>query len=812
MNKYIQFFIWLLISIVWIILLNRPIANLPALGPFFSPKTGFWANAEDITGDEPVFLMPSDSLKDSLIIILHDRMIPHIIAQEEEDLYFAQGYLHAHFRLWQMDFYTRLAAGRLSEVFGKEALQKDQEQRRKGLVWAAESALKQLEKDPKTKAVLDQYTRGVNNFLSQLRFHHYPIEYKLLNYTPEPWTNLKTMLIFKLMADDLTGESNDIAHSYYKSILSNYDFEFLFPSYLRGAIPTINKQWPTPQSKVPNAPAAMVFSEFSISDQQAFLNSLNKKDGLQKNGSNNWVVSREKTMFDNVLLANDPHLQLSVPSIWFEMQLSTPEQNVYGVSIPGLPSILIGFNDDISWGITNHYADVKDFYEIIPNDEWTSYSFDQEWVPFNTRIEKIKIKNEEDFIDTVYYTIHGPVIYDTKFPEPTGSGKILAMKWQGHYSNNELKALIEINKSSHFESFEKALALFGSPAQNFIYGDIYGNIGMIEAGAFPNKFKNQGQFVMLGNTSATLWNGYIPYQDNPKTLNPKEQYLSSANNTPVNQQYPYEMHGDYTESRNKAIHQYLSDSSMLSVTNMKQIQNSNFSVIAESLSAYFKKTLSETEDKYAYFKKWADDFTPYYSANSSSITAFHIWHQILYHKIWNKHFYHLPSDILPSLERTIQLMVHYPNNKYFEYNQAGKSITLQSLMQESLLETADSMQLLLPHKENTEWAYFKNTQIKHLLSIDAFSYLDILNGGWSSSINATTGTHGPSWRMVIDLNPYSGVKGYGIKPGGQSGNPGSAYYNYAIEHWIEGEYYDLPFMNKQKVKNQLAQFKENKPD
>lgn len=805
MNKYLQFFIWLFVTIIWIILLNGSMAHMPAIGPFFSPKTGFWVNAEDQSGKDPVLLMPSDSLKDSLIVILNDRMIPHIIAQEEEDLYFAQGYLHAHFRLWQMDFYSRLASGRLSEVFGEKMVTTDQEQRRKGLTWAAESALKILEKDPDTKAALDQYTRGVNNFLAQLRYHHYPIEYKLLDYTPEPWSNLKTILIFKLIADDLTGASNDIDYSYYRSMLSNYDFEFLFPNYLRGAIPTISKTWDVPLKKTPNAPAAMVFSEFQVPEKSTISKNTYQEDGLSKIGSNNWVVSREKTMFDNVILANDPHLQLTVPSIWMEMQLSSPHQNVYGVSIPGLPSIIIGFNDYISWGITNHYADVKDFYEITPNDQWTSYSFDQEWVPFNYRIERIKIKDAEDVLDTVYYTIHGPVIYDDHFPEPTGSGKILAMKWQGHYSKNELKALIQVNKSKNFDSFKEALSLFGSPAQNFIYGDIFGNTAMIEAGSFPNKFKDQGKFVMLGNTSATLWQSYIPYEDNPKILNPREQYLSSANNTPVNQQYPYELMGDYTESRNKAIHQYLMDSLMLSVTNMKQIQNSNYSIIAENLSNLFLNTLSQTKDNNEYFNSWATEFNPYYEPHSTAITAFHLWHQILYHKIWNKHFSHLPGNTYPSLERTIQLMTYYPNNKYFEYNQGGQSITLSSLMNESMLETIDSMKILT-HNDRSEWAKFKNTKIKHLLSIDAFSYLDILNGGWNSTINATTTDHGPSWRMVVDMNPYSGVKGYGIKPGGQSGNPGSPYYNYAIEKWIKGEYYDLPFMNEQKVAQHLKQF------
>lgn len=811
MNRFIQFFIWLIVVVVWIVVLNNPIGKVPALGPFFSPKTGFWSNAENKTGDDPLFLMPTDSLNDSLQVIINDRMIPHIIAVDEEDLYFTQGYLHAHFRLWQMDFYARLAGGTLSEVLGSRALKVDQEQRRKGMLWAAEAALKKMEQDPETKKAMDQYTRGVNAYLSQLRFHHYPIEFKLLSYVPEKWTNLKSMLVYKLLSDDLTGQSHDIDFSYYRSELSTYDFDFLFPAYSQNATPTITKKWDTPKLKKPNAPAAMVFADFKIPENLGPhpKTVAHFEDGLNSVGSNNWVVGPEKTMFENVLLASDPHLQLSIPSIWIEMQLSSPYQNVYGVSLPGIPSIIIGYNDDISWGVTNHYADVKDFYEITPNDNWTSYSFDQEWVPFNYRIEKIKIRNEVDFLDTILYTVHGPVIYDNNFKETSGSNKILAMKWEGHETNNELKAFIKLNKSKNFEEFKKALSYYGSPAQNFVYGDILGNIGIVEAGDFPNKFKNQGRFVMLGNSSSTLWKNYIPTEDRPYAYNPEEHFLSSANNTPTDRSYPYELYGNYTDARNKSIHQHLEDSTFLSVTNMKVIQNSNFSPVANDLGPLFKKAIDNMESKDANIQHWADSFQPFYNGDSETITAFHIWHQLVYSTIWNHHFSHLPTKVRPGLERTIQLMLHYPKNKYFEFNHDGAAINLNKIMEHCLVQTADSMRLL-KNENRQRWSAYKNTEITHLLGLEAFSYLDIPNGGWNTALNATTSTHGPSWRMVVDLNPHSGVKGYGIKPGGQSGNPGSPYFNYALDMWVKGEYYELPFMNEFKVKAQLRKFQERK--
>lgn len=799
MKRLIHFIIVLTLTVLWIIILNRPMRQVPAIGSFFSPKTGFWANAEHKSKGKESFSIPKDQFEDVVSIDFDERMVPQIIAKNEKDLYFAQGYVHAHFRLWQMDFYARYASGRLSEVFGEAAIEQDQKQRRKGMVWAAESALKQMEKDAEVKDVLDQYTKGVNAYLAQLRYHHYPIEFKLLDYEPEKWDNLKTMLVYKLLSDDLTGHSNDIDYSYYRKALSSYDFNFLFPDHNPEAVATISKHWQVPNSNIPNAPAAMVFADFDLHKNKVSQHLESDNQGLVNTGSNNWVVGPEKTIDESVILANDPHLAITLPNIWIENQLSSPYQNVYGVSIPGIPTVIIGFNDFISWGVTNQYADVLDYYEITPNDDWNSYSFDHEWIPFNYREEKIKVKNQEPIIDTVYYTVHGPVIYDQKYREPTGSRKNLAMKWQAHTSDNELRAFININKSTNYSQFEKALSHYSSPAQNFVYGDHEGNIALIEAGRFPNKFKNQGRFVMLGNTSATLWKDYIPYEDNPKDFNPEKEYLTSANNTPVDAKYPYHMYGSFSESRQYAIDQYLKDTSSLNIQNMMDFQNSNYSPIAEQLSDLYLKTAQEFASDYPETKEWLDGFAPYYHPKSKQITAFHIWHQVLYYKIWDEHFKDLPTKLRPSLERTIQLMNDYPRNKYFQYNKGTEAISLDKMMKESFYITKDSM-LVLKAEQREEWQAFKATKIKHLIPIlDAFSYFDIQNGGWASALNATTERYGPSWKMIVKLDQRKGITAYAVKPGGQSGNPGSQYYGYGIDTWQKGEFYPIHFLNRKTV-------------
>ncbi len=237
--RFISFLVALALSIAWIAVLNRPVGSVPALGRLLNPVNGYFANAEPAAEAGQSFHLPEQKLKQAVTVTFDARLVPHITARNDEDLYFAQGYAHACYRLWQMDMQTRAAAGRISEVAGDKAFDFDRKQRRKGMVWAAENSLKAMEANPDTKKILDAYTNGVNAYISSLTFKSYPLEYKLMSFVPEPWTNLKCALLLKYMADDLTGSSDDIAMTYLRDALSPEALNDLYPDRIEGSQPVI---------------------------------------------------------------------------------------------------------------------------------------------------------------------------------------------------------------------------------------------------------------------------------------------------------------------------------------------------------------------------------------------------------------------------------------------------------------------------------------------------------------------------------------------------------------------------------------------
>jgi penicillin amidase len=300
-----------------------------------------------------------------------------------------QGYMMAKDRLWQMEFLTHVAAGRVSEIIGEKAVNFDIEQRKKGMLYAANNALELYQSDTIMKRLLDDYTAGVNAYIDQLSTTDLPIEYKLLNYYPEKWTTLKCILIQKLMANDLTGDVDDFKNTAFKKDFSFEIFKELFPTFpdsVDAIVPnaSIDNILVTQQSntnkpensnisnplnnpkKTTNKPNPIpTFIAPTDNDTVSFLDEL-KPD--RRNGSNNWAVSPSKSEDSSAMLCNDPHLALRLPSIWYQVHLTCPNMNVYGVSLPGAPLVVIGYNQSIAWGVTNASRDVLDYYKM--NTSW----------------------------------------------------------------------------------------------------------------------------------------------------------------------------------------------------------------------------------------------------------------------------------------------------------------------------------------------------------------------------------------------------------------------------------------------------------
>ncbi len=781
-------FILFFLTLAIVFLLDRPIGGIPALGRLTDPVNGFWANAEATDFNFNANLS-FPGVKSDANVWLDKRMVPHIHAENDHDLYFIQGYLHATFRLWQMDMETRAAAGRVSEVIGVKGFEFDRKQRRKGMVYAAEQSLAAMQADPRTKVMMDAYTEGVNAYIKGLNFRGYPLEYKLMGFEPEPWTNIKSALLLKFMADDLTGSCDDIPLTYLKEVLPADVFQLLYPETIQGSATVVpgGTKFEQPSLPRPAAPDHDVFPRFSKKDFKE-----TREDGV---GSNNWVVSGSRTASGAPILCNDPHLGLNLPSLWYEVQMQTDGMNVYGVSLPGAPGVIIGFNDSIAWGFTNNYRDVKDYY-LIKRVEGSNnkYWFDGAQKTFTTREEHIAIKGAKDFVDTVYYSVHGPLMYDEKYAADGGLEKPLAMSWMAHRASNELLAVYLMNRAKNYADYVDGIINFHCPAQNMAYADRAGNIALWGQGQFINKWKGQGRYIMDGSDKSTLWGDLIPLRENPHALNPEQGFLASANECVTDSTYPYWYNGDFVELRAWRINQVLHGLTKATIKDMFALQNDTLSLLAANTLPIMLKYLPEETDtkRRGYvnkLKKWN------YELNATGIeaTLYQVWWYYFYNKLWAE-FSSVPALLYPLPERTMQLLqaADAGTIKIKEFDH------LDEIVKSSFKVAMDSVGRA--EKTGLEWYNVKSTSITHLSKLPAFSFKNLKIGGWGNTVDAAKGNHGPSWRMVVQMGKE--IEAYGVYPGGQSGNPGSRYYATFINSWTYGRYYKLLFLpNSKEQKN-----------
>ena len=378
----------------------------PRLGYFLSPQHGFWKNAEKLNTNFDATILAND-LKGDVDVYMDDRLVPHIYADNDEDAYYVQGYLHAKYRLWQMDFQTRVAAGRLSEIAGADKLSIDRFFRRLGMVYGAEQTEAFInENNPVMKATVDAYTAGVNAYLKQLAPEDLPFEYKLMNFEPESWTPKKTYLFLMFMSYDLTGRSAsaDLQLTNTRDYLGYDLFDQLYTNQQDSLDPIIpiGTAYAEP-SIVPVKPMSSDMVYLKKTPQVDIAKVVETPEAPDpNNGSNNWAVGGGMTKSGKPILASDPHLGLNLPSLWYEVQITTPTHSTYGASFPGSPAVIIGFNDSLAWGVTNAGRDVLDYYELKFKDTTQNeYWFNGAWKSVTKRVEVIKVKDSADVIENI---------------------------------------------------------------------------------------------------------------------------------------------------------------------------------------------------------------------------------------------------------------------------------------------------------------------------------------------------------------------------------------------------------------------------
>ena len=770
------------------------IGQLPPLAFLLDPNHGFWQNSysEDQLAEEMLSL---ENLQAPVEVIYDEQLIPHLYAENELDLYRAQGYITAKHRLWQMEFQTRAAAGRLAELVGPIALELDRMTRRKGLAYGAELGIDYLMKeDPETLALVEAYADGVNQYIGQLTDARLPIEYKILNYKPEDWSAYKSLLLLKYMSDMLVGD-RDLEYSNLKKILGKAKLDRLYPEFPKENDPVIEKEriWEF-QSLYPPKPDSLTYPEESLQ-----LEAMTQP--IEGTGSNNWAVSGIKTKNGHPILANDPHLSLNLPSLWYSMQLSTPEHTVKGATLPGALGVISGFNQDIAWGVTNATKDTRDWYKITFQDaSRKAYKYGQEWKTTEFRIEEIKVKGQETYLDTVVYTHYGPVVYDKTFKSDRQDLNF-ALRWIVHQGNsNEQKTFIQLNKAKNHRGYTEALMNYAAPAQNFVFASKTGDIAMRIQGKFPLKWKEQGKFFMDGADPKMEWQGYIPFEHNPNTLNPERGFVSSANQHPVDSTYPYyTFDHSYEHYRNRRLNSKLASMEQITVDDMKALQYDSYNLqAAESLPILLhlltgNASSSEDAQKYLSELKAWDYFA---DPNKKGQTLYTIWFAETVESIWRELMDQGSPVVRPNNYQTIALMRDNPEDEVFDVHMAAGIQTAHYHVQVGFDSLLVAMKKWEMDEGDYEWANYKKTTIQHLIpNFKAFSVPDVYTGGGPGILNATGNRHGASWRMVVELAPT--VKAFGIYPGGQSGNPGSRFYDNFIPIWASGDYVNFDLKKKE---------------
>jgi penicillin G amidase len=816
--KYVKFLIALITTTALVFALNKKWGAVPPMGKFLSPQQGFWKN-----GDKAADFKNGDvqfgNLKGKANVYFDKRLVPHIFAENDEDAYFIQGFIHAKHRLWQMEFQTYFAAGRLCEIVGEKALPLDRKFRRLGMVFAAENSVMETEKDAMSKMATDQYTAGVNAYITQLKQSDYPLEYKILDYQPEPWTNLKTALLLKYMSFDLSGYEDDFEKQNTKAIFNKLLYETIY-------------QYGN-DSLSPIVPMGTTFSEPGINLKipknvdSVYLNYQNQtatdiKDDTKpnkNNGSNNWAVSGSKTKTGKPILCNDPHLGLNLPSLWYEMQLHTPTQNSYGATLPGTPAVIIGFNDSCSFGFTNAMRDVRDYYEIkFKDNSKKEYWFNNAWQPSTIKIETIKVKGQADYIDTVAYIKEfGPVMYDASFrgaglgdsKEQRTDGKNYAVTWIAHKPSNEMRTFLLLNRSRNFKDYENAISTFVCPGQNMIFACNNGDIAIKQQGVFPAKWYRQGDFPMPGFDSSYMWQGMIPQNENYMVKNPERGFVSSANQYPYDTKtYPYYLGGNYPFTRGLYVNQQLSGMQNITPIEMQNLQNDNYNIFGKMLLPILVKYTDENKleagaKKYfSIVKNWNSKG----DAKETGQTIFYEWNNRLEEKIWKDELSKVKNYVWPQESTLLDALKRDSAMGFIDDINTPEKESLRQLVTASLNEISSILEV--QEKEGKlEWSKYKATFIKHLMDTNkdlALSRFNLPIGGGVHMLNATTDNHGPSWKMIVQMTDK--VEAYGVYPGGQSGNAGSAYYDNFIDTWASGKYYKLWFMQQSEAKSEEVLF------
>lgn len=735
-------------------------------------------------------------------IIRDEYGVPHINASDEHDLMVAAGFVHAQDRLFQMEILRRAGEGRLSELFDTTTVKFDKLFRTLGLTILAESLEQHLH--PTSQRLLEDYTKGVNAYIEMSR-GKYPIEFDMLNFEPETWKVKHSILIARLMSWQLSFSWwVDLTYAEIAERVPIEKFQEIIPSSRQNTGPFV------PKEKL----------KFIHSDGQTFLNDVRvfrefMKLGSLSAGSNAWAVGPSKSLSGKPILANDPHLKISLPAQWYEMHLTAPGWNVAGVSLPGIPLIVIGHNDSIAWGFTNAMIDDADFYlEKVDTATPNSYLFKNVSMAMSVREEKIYIGKKDSVEIIVRSTHHGPIINDVhprsmhRHPDSMMRSTPISLRWTGFEIADEFLAFYRMNRATNKVEFENALQGFTTPAQCAVYVDVQGNFCLWVVGNVPIRRMGNPLLPLVGWTGDEEWVGYIPFDKLPRRINPAEGFILSANQAMVDSSYPYYLSVLWEHpSRSQRISELLSSTEKFSAEDFKQFQQDVVSYYGKELTEHILKEYqsesfldNETRIALEYIRNWDYRCTQYDIAT----TILQVFFVKLLHNLYEDE---MGSEVFADFvyfsaipyRVTSQLMAS-DNSLWFDDVRTEQRETKSDIIRKSLSDALSFLTSKLGTDTKLwQWGSLHTVTFEHPLG-NVKPLERVLNvgpyplGGSGTTINKAafnlirpfSCSVGPSMRQVIDMaNPSIA---YMVNPPGQVGQPMHQHYDDQTLLWLNGGY------------------------
>ncbi len=775
------------------------IGPVPALGAFLDPVNGVWAvavNAE--LPAEAVGTIPG--LSDSTVVIYDHRRVPHIFAPTQEDAARALGYVIARDRLFQLEFQSRVTEGTVSELVGRRGLSFDRSQRALGLAWSAERQWSTLDSASETFRLASAYAEGVNAWIEQLQPAEIPLEYRLFDARPRVWKPTYTLYLMRQMGYVLAYGRQEEWREQVASTVGKEALEALFPIHSaiqEPIVPVEGGEYPRfdirriPPPAVKDERRRVATREDESTDHSSLL--VDTRPYSSPLASNNWAVGPSRSATGHAILAGDPHLELTLPSIWYEAHVVVADDayDTYGVTFAGSPTIIIGFNRHLAWSFTNTGADVADYYEETFDNPRrpTRYLVDGEWRPLEFRIEQVRgSRGELLATDTIYHTHRGPV-------QDWHDGRRVSLRWTMLENTNTADAIYRGTRATNADEWLEAMQGHGSAPQNGLVADRDGQIAILSAGLYPVRpGDGRGTNVWDGTSSASDWLGFWKPAERPQAVNPSRGFLSSANQEPLDPRVNDRYLGADWFPPWRAIHinRLLRENDAVTAEDMQRYQldpgSAQADVFVPALMAAAERLSASAapDDDLVEARALLAEWGRRYTRDDTRAVLFEAAMSQLRRRVWDE-----LGDSLPwPSETALWQLLQDPTSPWWDdHSTLDRIEDRDEILDASLRGALREVKSRYGDPGSGEWRWERrrHANIYHLLRLPSLSSLGLPVQGGPSTLNPSSGSGvwGASWRMVVELGPE--IRARSIYPGGQSGNPVSRYYDDRIAEWQAGD-------------------------